>query len=115
MKQEEKREEKEAKEIPDRFNPVFRGNFKQQTNDREIVRLLMKKKGLSYTDMADKAGYTNKANIWNFLKPGGKTGMTTDVLVKMLRAMHCDIAIFDLDDGTEYDIELLSEQEGDQE
>lgn len=108
MKQDELKEE----EIPDQIR--FRDNFKEKTNDREIVKLLLKKKGLSYGNLADLAGYTRKNNIYMFLRDQNKTGMTTDVLVKLLHAMHCDIAIFDLDDGTEYDLELLSEQEGDQ-
>jgi hypothetical protein len=82
-------------------------NFKRRTNDRKIVRGLMKKKGITLDEMARRTGYTNKKNVFGVLSEKHTTGMTTDVLIRFLSAIDCDISIFDMEDGTEYPLSIL--------
>lgn len=59
-------------------------------NEIEIVKALMKAKGVSGAVLADKLGYKTPSAVTNRLQ--SKT-MTVEVLVNLLAAMDCELVI----------------------
>lgn len=59
-------------------------------NEIEIVKALMKAKGISGAVLADKLGYKTASAVTNRLQ--SKT-MTVEVLVNLLAAMDCELVI----------------------
>lgn len=59
-------------------------------NEIEIVKALMKEKGMSGKTLAEKLGYNTPSAVTNRLQ--SKT-MTVEMLVKLLDAMDCELII----------------------
>ena len=59
-------------------------------NEIEIVKALMKSKGVSGALLAEKLGYSTPSAVTNRLQ--SKT-MTVEVLIKLLEAMDCELII----------------------
>lgn len=59
-------------------------------NEIEIVKALMKAKGMSGAVLADKMGFNTASAVTNRLQ--SKT-MTVEVLVRLLDAMDCELVI----------------------
>lgn len=59
-------------------------------NEIEIVKALMKAKGMSGAVLADKMGFSTPSAVTNRLQ--SKT-MTVEVLIRLLEAMDCELII----------------------
>ena len=59
-------------------------------NEIEIVKALMKAKGMSGKTLSEKMGYTTASGVTNRLQ--SKT-MTVEKLIEMLDAMDCELVI----------------------
>lgn len=59
-------------------------------NEIEIVKALMKAKGMSGATLADKLGFNTASAVTNRLQ--SKT-MTVEVLIRLLDAMDCELII----------------------
>lgn len=63
----------------------------KKTNDCEIVREIMKRKGFTFKTLADKLGYPNHSSVSEKLRVG--SSQRTDTLVAFLEAMDCELVI----------------------
>ena len=75
-------------------------------NSKEIVRLIMKKRGHSYASLAEKLGKKDKPNhVAERLR--GSTEMRVDTLVKFLKEMDCKLIIHsNIGDKEDWEITL---------
>lgn len=89
-------------------------------NEIEIVKTLMKSKGVSGAVLADKLGFSTPSAVTNRLQ--SKT-MTVEVLVKLLEAMDCELVIknkvgdketFTVDNENRREPKIYRKKEGDE-
>lgn len=89
-------------------------------NEIEIVKTLMKSKGVSGAVLADKLGFNTPSAVTNRLQ--SKT-MTVEVLVKLLEAMDCELVIknkvgakeaFVVDNENRREPKIYKKKEGDE-
>lgn len=89
-------------------------------NEIEIVKTLMKSKGVSGAVLADKLGFNTPSAVTNRLQ--SKT-MTVEVLIKLLEAMDCELVIknkvggketFVVDNENRREPKIYKKKEGDE-
>jgi transcriptional regulator with XRE-family HTH domain len=66
----------------------------------EIIKTIMKSKKVNQTELSNRMGYAGQGALGRALS--NKNGMRTDVLIKMVRALGCDLIIRDRDNMKEY-------------
>lgn len=66
----------------------------------EIIKTIMKSKKVTQTELAKRMGYTAQGGVGSVF--GSKKGVRTDIIVKMLRELNCELIIRDRDNMKEY-------------
>lgn len=59
-------------------------------DEKEIIRILMKKKGYSQAIIAEKAGLKRQSNVSEMMR---SQNMRVDNLIRILTAMDCELVI----------------------
>ena len=68
-------------------------------NEKEIVRELMKFRGLTQAELSKKAGYSYQSAISSILC---RQSIRTDTLVQLAEAMECEVVVRAKDDSHEW-------------
>lgn len=66
----------------------------------EIIKTIMKSKKVNQTELSSRMGYSAQGALGRAFS--NKNGMRMDVLIKMVRALGCELIIRDRDNMKEY-------------
>ena len=66
----------------------------------EIIKTIMKSKKVNQSELSNRMGYAGQGALGRALS--NKNGMRIDVLIKMVRALGCELIIRDRDNMKEY-------------